>query len=500
MQRRVLSFLLAVCPGGISASPSLAFFPGLRLPQTAYESLTSVVTRSLVNISASGELCLSHSVDGAKAAFRAAADGDRCKAGLAVLGAAPTPDDLDVAKVPVLVILGQSDGVTTMSHYAVAMHIARGKRDHRFALIRGASHLSFVGSPQDVGADLQADLPDEKVHASVAELLVGFLRGDATAVGALSAAETDAEKMAEPLVDALKLEGSSAFGQPACNSDFPTNPTCKYPKWPDHSLPFGPAPAPSPPLQADCICGSPWVADTASKMMYRLPSPAQSFALDAFHDVSDVHPFHLPHIFNGCDTPDASCDLNTTTLTMPYMKPGALWADLPASAQPVSALEMRAKLKSVEAIWDAAKVPGASSKLDDNYTACAAINQAALDWALANAEKTVVDKYLKQGEPLVIVDDKKATIGATGPEWIKDELVFTRVTDAKSPSGSHVEVQSWMFVVGNTNQGKVPWFFPAGMHYCKLLSPARAMEWIYTDSHRAAVSKARGFATPSLVV
>lgn len=443
---------------------------------------------------------MSHSVDGAEAALRAAAAGDRCKAGVVVLGAAPMPEELDAVKAPVLAIMGQSDGVTTMSHYAVAMHVSGGRRDHRFALIRGASHMSFVDRSQDMGADMQADIANEKVHASVTELLAGFLGGDAASAGALSAAETDAKNMAEPLVEALKLEGSSAFGQPACNSDFPTNPTCKYPKFPDHSLPFGPAPAPSPPLPADCICGSPWVADTASKMMYRLPSPAKSFALDAFHDVADTHPFHLPHIFNACDQPDASCVLNTTTLTMPFLKPGELWADLPATAQPVSALEMRSKLKSVEATWEAAQVPGASGKLDDNYTACAAINQAALDWALANAEKTVVDKYLKQGEPLVIVDDKKATIGATGPEWIKDELKFTRVNDAKSPTGSHVEVQSWMFVVGNTNQGKVPWFFPVGMHYCKLLSPARAMEWIYTDSHRAAVSRARGAAIPALVV
>jgi hypothetical protein len=45
---------------------------------------------------------------------------------------------------------------------------------------------------------------------------------------------------------------------------------------------------------------------------------------DAFHDVSDTRPFHLPHIFNKC-TGTARCVLNSTTVTMPIHHPDALF-------------------------------------------------------------------------------------------------------------------------------------------------------------------------------
>ena len=63
---------------------------------------------------------------------------------------------------------------------------------------------------------------------------------------------------------------------------------------------------------------------------------------------SDEHPFHLPHIWNSCDAP-SGCTLNLTTLTMPLLGSGPLFPN--ASSAPLSALEMRAKLKSRQTVW-----------------------------------------------------------------------------------------------------------------------------------------------------
>merc|ERR1719313_2594513 len=95
----------------------------------------------------------------------------------------------------------------------------------------------------------------------VAALVGDFLSAHET--GELSRAESMADKLAGPIVAALKLEGSAALGTDVCNSDFPTNPACNYPKYPDFSLPPGPAPAPSPMPSSDCIYGSKWVTDYA---------------------------------------------------------------------------------------------------------------------------------------------------------------------------------------------------------------------------------------------
>lgn len=509
-----------LCGASVSAT-TVHIVPGAGYAKDAYAALReAVVSEARAGVAAAAtaaenglHVCVAHSADGAERLLEAAAArsvGDQCEHGIVLLGAAPTSAQLRDVPQDVLVVHGSMDGVTRLSNFAVARHHALQERTtsphgpaRRFASIHGASHASFVDPHVEPSAlakavDLRPALAHREAHAAVAKVVHNFLVTAITGQpgsGALAQAEADAESLSAPVVAALEMEGSTKLGKEACNSDFPTNPTCNYPKYPDHAFPPGPAPAPAPLPSADCICGSPWVEKIANPLIAGLGESkrptATSFDADAFHDVSDVHPFHLPHIWNECPAGSSGpCTLNMTTVTMPIYKAGDLFPN--ASAAPLSAFEMRTKLKSRQAVWESAGLgPQDSGKTDKNMTMCRAVNELAYVWALQHADASVRARFEAEGEPFVMVDDKPASIGITGPQWIKDELVYTRKSGTSSSSsgsaaGSHIEIQSWQFVVGNTNNGKLPWLFPVGMHYCKFLSPARAMEWIYTDGLRAA--------------
>jgi len=414
---------------------------------------------------------------------------------MVLLAGAPSAEDLSLTgSLPVLVVQGTRDGVVRFSEFAVSRHRAMARRfTHvHFVAVPGAAHHSFTSvdtlSPLTAEVDLRPLSTQSDTHANVSAIVEDWILALPTVHGgALETGQVLAQLLSDPMTAALELEGSTALGHVSFNSDFPTNPKCNYPKFPDHSLPPGAHPAPSPPLPSDCICGSPWVAKHAAPVVAGFDmSKDPSFtvtAKDAYQDVSDVHPFHLPHIWSSCEEGATTCELNTTTLTMPISKAGDLFPS--KTSPPKSLFEFRSKLKSRVATWEAAGLGKQSGDLDTkNVTMCRTVNQMAYDWALAHAEESVRKDFLAHGEPFVMVDDKEATIGATGPEWIKDELVYKRVQGGAN-GGARIEIQSWKFVVGNTNEGHVPWFIPAGMHYCKLLSPARAMEWIYTDGLRA---------------
>ena len=142
-----------------------------------------------------------------------------------------------------------------------------------------------------------------------------------------------------------------------------------------------------------------------------------------YTQVADTRPFHLPHIWNSCPNGSTTCDLNITSLTMPVPKAGALFPN--ASSAPLSVFELRTKLKSRQVTWETAGLGKQSSDVDKkNLTICRDVNQAAYDWALAHADATVKAQFLAHGTPFVMVDDKEAPIGITGPTWIKNELVY----------------------------------------------------------------------------
>jgi len=136
----------------------------------------------------------------------------------------------------------------------------------------------------------------------------------------------------------------------------------------------------------------------------------------------------------------------------------------------VSAIEIATKLRSRQATFNASAAANQSVALDSGNR-CADINQAAIDWALANASPQALQSFKHSGVIFKPMPDVKPFPPA-GPFWIWKYLQY--------------ELQ------GNTLEMTAPFaFYPldsnpygAGNHYCKLLSPARVIEWIYIDALR----------------
>ena len=165
--------------------------------------------------------------------------------------------------------------------------------------------------------------------------------------------------------------------------------------------------------RTNCTGGCPW-SEEMLKVMGRHDGVAYSIA-DSFHPVTEEHPScHLPHVHGDAD-PDANpggpslkdpplcdgapCALNVTTVTQAVYLSGStddLWRihlDLPwadTGFLPVSARELKMKLKSRQALWQAAGVLGPDAPLDatDALDRCREINQKAIDWALARASES----------------------------------------------------------------------------------------------------------------
>ena len=103
--------------------------------------------------------------------------------------------------------------------------------------------------------------------------------------------------------------------------------------------------------------------------------------------------------------------------------------------------------------------------------------QASWDWAMSVASETAKARLEKFGRPLVMGDDIWEGIGPTGPKWIGAHLQYNPSSDNKV-----VTVQAPYFTTVNKNLGNESYLETIGYHYCKILSPARAIEWIYVDA------------------
>jgi len=404
------------------------------------------------------------------------------------------------AQPPTLTVDGDLDGLLHVTRQAEAFFHQVDKKggpkvglDRPVVLLEGLNHWSFSSGdlPGNVANnDIQAEVSKEAGHAAIAETISNFLVGsfgsnpdkEAAAAAIMFAMRRTSDLLA-PVTEAMHMEGYHYFNPP-CQSDYPTNPTCQYRSWPGASIIPGTHAGPPNPLPpVDCTCGSPWVNTVAAKIMAGLEGTLAATATleskDSFESVSDVRPFHLPHIWEpkpgtACADP-ATCKIETTTVSQPIYD---FKDELDTGLYPVTASEYRTKLKSREAVQQQAGLKNVNFTETDklNTKTCRQINQAAYDWALSKASPKALARFQKHGQPYEFAEDIKSGFGITGPTWIHDALIFEPSKDKKV-----VKVQSHYFPIGNKNMGDEPFLETVGYHYCKLLSPARAMEWIYVD-------------------
>jgi hypothetical protein len=150
--------------------------------------------------------------------------------------------------------------------------------------------------------------------------------------------------------------------------------------------------------------------------------------------------------------------------------------------------ELRVKMKSRQSVHLAAGVANASfTELDDRNDICQSLNQHSIqliEQAIANPRyaesglKRIYERYLRIGYRLQVGED----LGPfnAGPTWIWQPLKFEKGQDG---GGGNVAV-----VRSPSMRTPQDFWVPlsAGFHYCKLMSPARVLEWIYLDGIREA--------------
>ena len=422
-----------------------------------------------------------------------------------VLFASPLPLEEKSAlhDLPVLSLAGDRDGIISMFHFAALAHRPLG--NHTFLLLDGFSYRSFV-TMRSVGKrpgtsllnrDFDPMVDSKKGHDILVDLVGKFFQDQKTS---LTSMQKQTRVRYLPIVDALMLEGSYTL-EPPCFLR------------PD----------------TECFRGSPWT-EHAQREISNLTSNANITlqVTDAYHYAWSIVPFfHPTHNVTG-DCKQGSCVIEVCTVSQSiYLrKPFASIrtnkfiiqqdADMvenevvedqateerfqyeaqtdQANAMGIfspaypfyglaSAHQIRAKMISRQhSLILAGNATASFEELDASVSLCSLINENAIRWAhrrmyVPNFEddleylQRIRHRFAHTGTSLRVSPDAKAIIN--GGEWIFLPLRY-------EASSSVMYVQSTPFQTAHD----FPVPLSNGLHYCHLLSPARALEWVYNEGLR----------------
>lgn len=329
--------------------------------------------------------------------------------------------------------------------------------------------------------DLISTIPVEVAHIRIVEVISAFMNihqstpnteSYMTSMELLKKKVIDTDTFLKPMLDAFYQEAAPHLFE-ACNSDIPA-PHCPwYPAWPvqpDRTM--GPS--------KDCICGTPWTSVAATIMGNIDPSKYHIINTDAIHDVTDTKPYHHAHLWSDCSTSNVvyPCVVNHTTVSQQiYDSNDSSDTGFP----PATAHEIRVKMKSRQEFAMHSTNPTADFSLDSEESVCKKINQFAYQWGLDRVSEKARKRFEEYGQPMVFEEDKEPNL-PIGPLFINAALKME--DDVDSNNNPILKVTSTAFKT--PHEGFVTKLYPDsnGYHYCKLLSPARVVEWIHTDGLR----------------
>eukprot|EP01084_Bolivina_argentea_P095835 172294_1 len=383
--------------------------------------------------------------------------------------------------IPTLTISGELDGIIRISRIIEQYYIQQisNSTDHNafvnnktllnypVIIINGMNHKQYFTDniPAFIlDTDLISEIKDSEAQKIVAQYTACWmslkLNNNACSFDTIYDAINKSNILAKPFITAYKLEGSYWFKRPCDCEEL----LC--------------------PSQWNCNGGSPWMILPQQIMcgfgIYGNESIKVSVNnTDAFHPTYQVNPIVYANIWNNCSSPyDINCVLNTSTVTQnKYPIEDTEIDDIgDTGTYSTSAFEMRHKMKSRQACYEHVN----AGYVEEDFEICGKINQYSVNWGLDNAPVGIINRFMMYGEELRIGADQHVV---TGNEWTWDALNYTQECDNKTHT-YFTAVNSEYIYLETVKNGCKFVEVQCGVHYCKVLSPAHYLEWMYTDGLR----------------
>jgi len=328
--------------------------------------------------------------------------------------------------------------------------------------------------------DLLPEVSYDDAHAAMAHVIAPYFEdkaGVASSAPRLTEALSFTADFVQPIIEAYQLEGGRYMGTPE-QFGGPNQKDCNIDG--DNGL---------------CHTSCSWTIEAQKTI-----STVSGWNLDVHNNFANLGStplsggaFHLPIITNDTST----MTISITTYSQHYFddaQPSWFhWKEIFDSYDTgfvaTSSFEIATKLASRQSTL----INGAGGTLDDtpfdvdDPDFCKQANENAYAWALDHAAAATKARFRSKGQQYAFVADKQV---AGGPLFLNGHVAFDEADDASGEKIIQVKsiAQKTAVDYWSSHFGPIPRPpgvpDPGGYHYCKLLSPARAMEWIYVDSLR----------------